>query len=84
MQATQVQLKLSLSTQLSRLLQLRAQVMGVPITQFVKHLIMREIETSTYPEYEASEKTKQVVRDAVVSKKKSKKASTVSAYLNNL
>lgn len=84
MQAAQIQLKLSLSSQLNRLLQIKAQVMGVPVTQFVKHIILREVERDTYPMYEASEKTKHIVQDAVISKKHSKKVKNVSTYLNSL
>ena len=56
MNTTQVQLKLSLSQQLSDLLASKAMKLGVPVTQFVKHIILREVEEE-YPTFEASERT---------------------------
>lgn len=41
---SQVQLKISLSPQLNNLLKDRAARLGVPVTQFVKHLIVKEVD----------------------------------------
>jgi len=57
MNTTQVQLKLSLSQQLNDLLQSKAIRLGVPATQFVKHLIIKEVEDEQYPMFEASKRT---------------------------
>lgn len=57
MNTTQVQLKVSLSQQLSDLLLSKAMKLGLPVTQFVKHLIIKEVENEEYPTFEASERT---------------------------
>lgn len=57
MNTIQVQLKVSLSQQLNGLLQSKAIRLGVPATQFVKHLIIKEVENEEYPTFEASERT---------------------------
>lgn len=57
MNTAQVQLKVSLSQQLNDLLQSKAIRLGVPTTQFVKHLIIKEVENEEYPAFEASERT---------------------------
>jgi len=44
MQTTQVQLKISLSEQLNDLLLGKAQRLGIPLTQYVKHIIVKEVE----------------------------------------
>lgn len=63
---SQVQLKISLSEQLSDLLESKAARLGVPTTQFVKHLIIKEVENEVYPTFKASnwleEKTKKAMK----------------------
>lgn len=65
MQTTQVQLKVSLSEQLSDLLKGRAQRLGVPVTQLVKHIIIKEVENEEYPTFIASEKLEQISEKAM-------------------
>lgn len=66
-QPSQVQLKISLSEQLNKLLALRAASLGIPVTQFVKHLILSEVESGAYPTFRASrwleERTKKAMRE---------------------
>lgn len=54
MSATQIQLKISLSEQLNELLASKAAHIGVPVTQLVKHLIIREVEDLEYPTFQIS------------------------------
>ena len=65
--ASQIQLKISLSEQLADLIQSKAARLGVPVTQFVKHLIMKEVESEEFPTFEASdwleEKTKKGLKE---------------------
>jgi len=61
----QSQLKLSLSLQLSELLQARAKNLGIPVTQFVKHLIIKEVENQKYPTFAASDWTQMRVQKAM-------------------
>ncbi len=83
-QLSQVQLKVSLSEQLNRLLQGRAESLGVPVAQFVKYLIIREIEVDIYPTFRASnwleERTKKAIREAG----KAKEVKDVHRFFKNL
>lgn len=62
---SQIQLKLSLSQQLADLLQSKAAKFGIPVTQFVKHLIIKEVENETYPAFQASDWTQNRVKKAM-------------------
>ena len=55
-QSSQIQLKISLSEQLNDRLESKAARLGVPVTQFVKHLILKEVENQEYPTFVASER----------------------------
>lgn len=61
----QVQLKVSLSNEISTLLKRKAGKLGLPTTQFVKYLIIKEIETDSYPVFQASEKTERSLEKAL-------------------
>ncbi|CAN5203983.1 hypothetical protein BH09PAT2_BH09PAT2_05460 [soil metagenome] len=65
MQTTQVQIKISLSEQLNNLLQNKAERLGVPVTQFVKYIIMKEVEKEEYPTYQMSENAEEEVKQAM-------------------
>lgn len=54
-QSAQVQLKVSLPEELNALLQAKAARFGVRVTQFVKYLIIKEVENEVYPTYQSSE-----------------------------
>lgn len=72
MSTTQIQLKLSLSEQLNDLLKSKAARLGVPVTQFVKHLIVEEVKKEEYPTYQMSERTEKIVEKAMDDYKKGK------------
>ena len=86
MNITQIQLKVSLSQQLSDLLQSKATRLGVPVTQFVKHLIMKEVEDETYPTFHMSQRTEQKMEEAIEDYKKGKavKVANISEFFKNL
>ena len=52
---SQIQLKISLSEQLNDLLESKAARLGIPVTQFVKHLILKEVENEPFPTFMASQ-----------------------------
>lgn len=54
-QTTQEQIKISVSRELNSLLKSRAQNIGVPVTQYVKNLIINDVKE--YPTYQVDEKT---------------------------
>ena len=81
---SQIQLKISLSEQLSDLLLSKAARLGVPVTQFVKHLIMKDVESEVLPTFEASDwlekKTEKAMRDI----KKGVEVTDVHQFFKNL
>ncbi len=84
MNTQQVQLKISLSDQLNDLLQSKAQRLGIPVTQFVKHLIIKEVETEEYPTFQASERTIKRAKQAMEDRGKAIKVSNIHEYFKNL
>lgn len=71
-QSSQVQLKISLSQQLNDLLQSKASRLGIPVTQFVKHMIIKEVEDEKHPTFEMSERTEKIAKKALEDYKKGK------------
>ncbi|MEK7458349.1 MAG: hypothetical protein AAB612_02585 [Patescibacteria group bacterium] len=65
MNTTQIQLKISLSHQLSELLASKAARVGVPVTQLVKHLIIKEVEDVEYPTFQMSQNSEKRTRKAL-------------------
>ncbi len=59
------QLKINLPEQLQSLLQEKASRFGVPLTQYVKHLIMKDVEDEEYPVFKASEATKMATKQSL-------------------
>lgn len=81
---SQVQLKISLSEQLSDLLKSKAAKLGVPITQFVKHLIMKEVENEVYPTFEASDWLEEKTKKAIKQFNKGVEVEDVHQFFKNL
>lgn len=81
---SQVQLKISLSEQLNDLLQSKAARIGVPITQFVKHLIIREVEDEVFPTFEASEWLEKKTQRAMSNIKKGTEVKDIHQFFKNL
>ncbi len=63
MATAQIQIRLSLSEQLNQLLKQKAANVGLPVTQYVKHLIIKEVDE--IPTFDASERTKKALKDAL-------------------
>lgn len=82
--ASQIQLKISLSGQLSDLLQSKAARLGVPVTQFVKHLIMKEVENEAFPVFEASDWLENKTRKALKEIDKAVEVKNVHHFFKNL
>lgn len=81
---SQVQLKISLSEQLADLLQSKAARLGVPITQFVKHLIIKEVENEAYPIFEASDWLEEKTKKAMKQFNKGVEVKDVHQFFKNL
>lgn len=81
---SQVQLKISLSEQLSDLLQSKAARLGIPITQFVKHLIIKEVESEGFPTFPASDWLEKKTEKAMKEIKKGTEVKDVHQFFKNL
>ncbi|MEX2007606.1 MAG: hypothetical protein WD992_02430 [Candidatus Levyibacteriota bacterium] len=81
-QPSQIQLKISLSEQLGDLLESKAARLGVPVTQFVKHLILKEVENEDYPIFQASEQVEKNTQEALKQMNKAIDASDFFRTLN--
>lgn len=84
MQTQQIQLKISLSEQLNNLLVSKAASLGIPVTQFVKHLIVNEVETGEYPTFPASKKTIRLAKKALRERDKAIRVTDIHEYFKNL
>jgi len=62
---TPIQLKVNLTPELQELLQSKAGKFGVPLTQYVKHVLMKDVEDEDYPVYRASEETEKAAEEAL-------------------
>lgn len=80
--SSQIQLKISLSEELNQLLQSKAARFGVPVSQFVKYLILKEVEDEQYPVFQASEKTEKRTQEAMQQLNKAIYASDFFQKLN--
>ena len=75
---TPIQLKINLSTQLQELLASKAGKFGVPLTQYVKHVLMKDVQDLPYPVFKASEETEKAASDALQQLDKAIDAKTFS------
>lgn len=82
--ASQVQLKLSLSAQLNDLLESKAAQLGIPVTQFVKHLILKEVENEVYPTFQMSEQTEHRATEAMKHIDEAVDVDDLDAFFKNL
>lgn len=84
MNSQQIQLKISLSDQLNDLLQSRATRLGIPVTQFVKHLIIKEVEIDEYPTFKMSKRTEEKAHKAMQQLDKAVSVDNVAEFFKRL
>lgn len=83
MQSSQVQIKISLSGQLNDLLKGKAQRLGLPVTQLVKYILIKEVEKDEYPTFTASENLEQISEKALKEIDKSVEVKDVDKFFKN-
>lgn len=81
--STQIQLKINLPLELEELLRSKASKFGVPVTQYVKHVLMNDVEAEPYPIFMASEETEKVAKQALEQLDKAVDANDFFKQLNN-
>lgn len=79
---SQTQLRVSLSSRMGDLLAHKANELGVPITQFVKFLIFKAVESQT--PYLLSTRSEQKIEEAIKNISKSDITEDLDAYLKAL
>jgi antitoxin component of RelBE/YafQ-DinJ toxin-antitoxin module len=84
MNTAQVQLKISLSEQLSDLLKSKANKLGLPVTQLVKYLIVKEVENEEYPTFKMSSRTEQRAKEAMEQIDEAVEVEDIAEYFKNL
>lgn len=80
---TPIQLKINLTTQLQELLALKAGKFGVPLTQYVKHVLMNDVQDLEYPVFKASEETEKAAKEALQKLNKAVNAKTFFKQLHD-
>ncbi len=80
----QMQIRVSVSQQLGDLLKSKADRLGLPLTQLVKYLIIKEVEGEEYPVFKASEETEIAVAKAIEELPKLKSVTNIRDYLKQL
>lgn len=80
---TPIQLKINLTTQLQELLASKAGKFGVPLTQYVRHVLMKDVEDTEYPVFKASEATEKAAEEALRQLGKAVSAKTFFKQLHN-
>lgn len=78
-----IRLKINLSAQLQDLLASKAGKFGVPLTQYVKHVLMKDVEDAEYPVFKASKETEKEAREALEQLDKAVDAKSFFRQLHN-
>lgn len=84
MSLAQVQIKISLSEQLNALLKSKAQRIGVPVTQLVKYIIIKEVEKEDYPVFVPSERVEKKTEKALREIDKAIEVNDLDEFFKNL
>ena len=84
MNTGQIQLRVTLTEQLYEFLQAKAARLGLPVTQVVKHLIVREVEKEAYPVFPASALAEKKFAEAQSDLGKFVQIEDVKKYLDSL
>jgi len=80
----QIQIRVSISQQLGDLLKSKAERLGVPITQLVKHLIIDEVRNEEYPVFKASAVTEKAAKEAMEHIDQAVDIDNVNEFFKNL
>lgn len=84
MNTHQIQLKISLSPQLNDLLASKAASLGIPVTQLVKYLIIKDVEKERYPVFQASKKLEEITKRALKNRDKAVEVVDAHDFFKNL
>ena len=80
----QAQIKVNLPIALKEFLESKANKFGMPISGYLKHLIIKDVSNMDYPEYEASTRTIKRAKKALKEKNKSLVVKDVDKFFKSL
>ncbi len=80
----QAQIKITLPLALKEFLESKASRLGLPISAYVKHLIVTDVENMEYPIFEASDRTTRKAKEALKNKDKSILVEDIDEFFKNL
>ncbi len=80
----QTQIKLNLPVALKDYLESKAQKFGIPLAGYIKHLILKDVETMDYPVFEASDRTIKSYNQALKDKNKAVEVKDIDKFFKNL
>lgn len=80
----QTQIKLNLPVDLKEFAESKARKYGMPITAYIKQLIIKDVKDSDYPVFKASERTVKRAKEALKNKRKSILVEDIDEYFKNL
>lgn len=78
-----IQLKINLPEELQNLLQSKASKFGLPLTQYVKHVLIKDVENEEYSVFKASADTEQAAKQALEQLGKATDSKDFFAKLHN-
>lgn len=68
--SSQIQVKITLPKELREFIESKANKFGLPVSAYIRYLVLRDVENMEYPEYEASQKTEKEYVKAKAERKK--------------
>ncbi|MDO8498436.1 MAG: hypothetical protein Q7S44_01495 [bacterium] len=68
----QTQIKVNLPLALKEFLESKASKFGMPLAGYIRHLILKDVEEMTYPEFELSERSEKAFKKALREEKAGK------------
>ncbi len=84
MVTAQTQIKINLPLALKELLQSKAARFGIPLASYIKHLAIKDVEDTEYPEFEPSERTIKAYKRAIKNKDKAVVVENIDQFFKNL
>lgn len=80
----QTQIKVNLPVALWEFLASKAAKYDLPISGYVRHLVIKDVDDMDYPVYQMSDRTKGILKKALKDRHKAIAVSDVSQYFKNL
>jgi len=84
MQTQTTQIRVTLPVELQGYLQTKASRFGLGLSAYVKNLIINDVKDVEYPIFEASKRTEESYKKAIVERDMAVKVDDVDEFLNNL